>query len=139
MKLYNGTGCLVHLIGTLFMMPNVSKNKIAENLIIVNRRRICSKNKTTKLEEYRVILNKHDTQRILKFGFPGMVIAVHGDLISSKNMEIIADKIEFMNYSDGNESQALSNQIGLNDFNQKEKSYWFDYRGELRNELTYIH
>lgn len=139
MKLYNGTGCLVHLVGTLFMMPDAINNSAANNVIIVNRKRICTKNKTDKLESYRVILNKHDTQRILKFGFPGMLIAIHGDLQSDDCAEIIAEKIDFMNFSSGTQSQTLSKNIVLNDFTKHEKSYWYSHQGMLREELTYIH
>ena len=139
MKLHNGTGCLVHLIGTLFIMPDEPKNSASKTTIIINRKRLSSKNKTDKLENYRVILNTHDAQRILKFGFPGMLIEVHGDLLSDDSAEIIADKIDFMNFSNGNQSQTLTKNMNLADFEGKEKSYWFTYHGMLREELMYIH
>ncbi|PIZ03510.1 MAG: hypothetical protein COY58_09080 [Gammaproteobacteria bacterium CG_4_10_14_0_8_um_filter_38_16] len=139
MELYNGTGCLVYLIGTLSTMPNSPKNNSVKTTIVVNRKKTCSKNKVNKNENYRVILNHHDALRITKFGFPGMVVGIRGDLCGDDNAEIIAEKIDFMNFTDGNQSKIISENIGVYDFKNHEKSYWLNYQGTLREEFTYIH
>ncbi|OGT33558.1 MAG: hypothetical protein A3C44_01560 [Gammaproteobacteria bacterium RIFCSPHIGHO2_02_FULL_39_13] len=139
MKLYNGTGCLVQLIGTLFSMPLVSKNNSHHTTIVVNRQRVCADHKNGVEENYHVIINQHDTQRILKFGFPGMLITIHGDFDTENKAAIIAEKIDFMNYPNADQSQIISKNIGLDDFKKAEKSYWFNRQGIVREELTYIH
>lgn len=140
MQWYNGTGCHVFLTGTVVHMPTtVNHTDIDESVIIVNRNRHCDKNNTDAIESYRVILTKHDTLRIKKFGFPGMLVTVQGDLSTERSAEIIAEKIEFTHFPNTNQSQLIADKINLSEFNSAEKSYWYAYDGTLRQELTYIH
>lgn len=138
MQFYNGTACLVLLVGTLVSMPE-TQHASTEHYIFVNRKRICLKNNVDKQESYRVILSHHDMQRIQKFGFPGMLLTIQGDLRTELSAEIIAEKIEFMDFPSANQHQTLSNTFSFDEFKSLEKGYWFSKTGSLRNELTYMH
>lgn len=129
MQLCNGTGCLIHLIGQLTAIPVASK-KFTDISIIVSRKRYCE-NATKKTELYRVILNSDDAYRIIKFGFPGMTVSIRGDLHNNKSTEIVAEKIDFIDFPGSNSFEIEQ------DF--EEKSYWFNYDGSMRKELMYIH
>ena len=135
MRLYKGTGCVIQLVGILQAMPTLFNQDT--HSIFVNRKK---PDIIEAITQYHIIINPHDTQRILKFGFPGMVLTVHGDLHTHDGTKIIADKIDFMNFPNDTQSQMLLNNIGVDHFKQHEKSYWYSHKnGLLREELTYIH
>ncbi|HLB56969.1 MAG TPA: hypothetical protein VJK30_06555 [Coxiellaceae bacterium] len=139
MHLYNGTGCLVFLVGSVTMMPVVAK-KNSDAMIIVSRKRHHDENTVDKIEHYRVILNQDDTYRIMTFGFPGMTISVRGDFCSENNAEIIAEKIDFIDFSNSNAFESLSaNEMNNTNFFNTEMSYWFARDGSMRKELMAVH
>ena|SRR3990167_4884407 len=140
MHLYNGTGCLVFLVGSLTAMPVIAKKNV-DAVIIVTRKRHCFENTLDKIENYRVILNPNDAYRIIKFGFPGMTISIRGDLRAENKAEIIAEKIDFIDFPNENQFDAVSNlhAIHQNERNTEEMSYWFTRDGSMRKELMYVH
>jgi hypothetical protein len=143
MRLYNGTGCLVFLVGSLSTMP-MAPRKSSHAVIIVSRKRHCFENTVDKVESYRVVLNQNDAFRIKQFGFPGMTISVRGDLRADNKAEIIAEKVEFIDFPSNNQSDAVANkseqrEMDASDFTNTEMSYWFEQDGSMRKELLYVH
>ena len=135
MRLHEGTGCVIQLVGILQAMPTLFNQNT--HTIIVNRKK---PNTQKEISQYHIILNAHDTQRIIKFGFPGMVLTVHGDLCTRDSAKIIAEKIDFMNFPNDTQSKMFLDNIGMPYFKEHEKSYWYSHKtGLLREELTYIH
>lgn len=133
MQLYNGTGCLVFLVGSITAMPITAK-KHSDAVIIVTRKRHRFENTIDTIENYRVILNQNDAHRIIKFGFPGMTISIRGDICSENKAEIIAEKIDFIDFPNSNK-----NEIDDVNLMHAEMSYWFARDGMMRKELTYVH
>ena len=143
MHLYDGTGCLVFLVGSLSAMP-VTPKKNSSAVIIVSRKRHCFENIIDKVEDYRVILNENDAFRVMQFGFPGMTISIRGDLRADKKAEIIAEKIDFIDFPTNNQFETLNNSLqqrkmDVSDLTNTEMSYWFESDGTMRKELMYVH
>lgn len=139
MHLYNGTGCLVFLVGSVTMMPVVAK-KNSDAMIIVSRKRHYNESEMDKIENYRVILNQNDAYRILTFGFPGMTISIRGDFCSENNAEIIAEKIDFIDFPNSNVFECLSeNEMQYTNIFNTDMSYWFARDGSMRKELMAVH
>jgi hypothetical protein len=140
MHLYNGTGCLIYLIGSLTAIPVMKKNN-SDTIIIVTRKRHCLENTMDKIENYRVVLNPTDAHRIMKFGFPGMTLSVRGDFRTTNNAEIIAEKIDFIDFPSANEFDYShhKNKTAHLSLNHREMSYWFTRDGSMRKELMHVH
>lgn len=143
MHLYNGTGCLVFLVGSLSAMP-VAPKKNSHAVIIVSRQRHCFEKTVDQVESYRVILNQNDAFRIMQFGFPGMTISIRGDLRTDNKAEIIAEKIDFIDFPTINQFETVSDileqkTICTSDLMNTEMSYWFAHDGSMRKELMYVH
>jgi hypothetical protein len=142
MQFYNGTGCLVFLVGQIAAMPMALK-KHTDTSIIVTRQRQCINNRQNPVQNYRVILSQKDAMKIIQFGFPGMTISVRGDLSSNINAEIIAEKIEFIDFPNSNQSTPIPKITSkINELSGSlniEMSYWFSNDGSMRKELMYIH
>ena len=68
------------------------------------------------VESYRVILTAHDAKRVTHIGFPGVLLSIHGDLHFENKPEVVAHKIEFMDYPGNNQDQPsfLLNMPGAN-------------------------
>lgn len=141
MQLYNGTGCLVFLVGNVTAMPIIAK-KNSDAVIIVTRKRHNFENTIDTVEHYRVVLNPNDAYRIVKFGFPGMAISIRGDLRAENKAEIIAEKIDFIDFPGSNEFHEPSYMESIDPgirFAEHEMSYWFTRDGSMRKELMYMH
>ncbi|OGT44693.1 MAG: hypothetical protein A3E82_05200 [Gammaproteobacteria bacterium RIFCSPHIGHO2_12_FULL_38_11] len=99
MDLYKSTGCKIILIGYLIQVPMLQNDALDYHQyhIEVERKRLLHSHVAgmteEKIEHYFIRVNHLDLQRIIKFGFLGMLLSVTGDLHSS---EIIAEKIDFI-------------------------------------------
>lgn len=123
----------VYLIGTLMSMPIITDKNPKKSIIVIQ------KYTNNRINSCRVILNNNDKNRLLKFGFLGMMLTIHGDLCTNSEAEVIAEVIDFSDSSSSNQSEITSNKKKLTKIPQKEMSYWFLRDGSLREELTYIH
>lgn len=146
MQLYNGTGCLIFLVGSLTVMPDITKKCTRAIITVTRKRHCCSKNIADKTECYRVVLNPTDTFRIMKFGFPGMTISIRGDFSTDNKAEIIAEKIDFIELENANQFDIATyagtltkKEMNTLDLSGTEMAYWFTPDGAMRNELMYIH
>lgn len=142
MQFYNGTGCLIFLVGQISAMPMALK-KHKGTSIIVTRQRQRTDHTSNVIENYRVILTPSDSIKIMQFGFPGMTIVVRGDLSANNNVEIIADEIDFIDFPNTDRSTTIPKISSLinessGSFNI-EMGYWFSNDGSTRKELLYIH
>lgn len=85
--------CIVFLTGCLSAMPKITADWTMNSVIIVSRKFLSSE----QLEDefYHVIINRHDTARLVQSGFIGMPISVNGELRIENRPVIIAEEVNF--------------------------------------------
>ncbi|OGT40569.1 MAG: hypothetical protein A3F12_07530 [Gammaproteobacteria bacterium RIFCSPHIGHO2_12_FULL_38_14] len=115
MQLYKGTGCWVTLVGSLMEMPIISSTAI----ICIEIKKLktdylaCLLREET--ENYQVVINMADANKIIKFGYPGMHLSIIGKLklqqCLKNNIRIIAEKIDFVYASPKTEFDAMPNTM----------------------------
>ncbi|MCX7121123.1 MAG: hypothetical protein NTZ67_05035, partial [Gammaproteobacteria bacterium] len=89
--------------------------------IKIERKRLLYPNRVgiaeEKNEHYFIRINRIDLQRIIKFGFLGMLLSITGDLRThdnsdEKKVEIIAEKIDFMVMPrEGNDTHLIESRL----------------------------
>lgn len=100
----------VYLIGQLVEMPPIPKSKFSDSEMIIGRESLFLE----KTEYYRVTLNWQDTMKITNHGHIGMTLAIYADLRVRKNIEIIAEKIDFCSSSHGKHPHILHDELVRN-------------------------
>ena len=105
MRIYNGTGCIVYLVGNLCTTPMIEQNFSHDVVIIVSRQNFFS----DVVEHYRVIVNSIDAYRLLKYGYIGMSLSIQGDLrVIEERTDVVAEKIDFYDFPTSNQFDAHS-------------------------------
>lgn len=109
MSIYNGNQCIVFLAGHLSAMPVMLPNYSAHFAITVARKFFTShSNQTVENQFYRVIVTQHDAIKILQYGYLGISLLIRGDLRIYDTAEIIAEQIDFIDFSSSN---SFSNTV----------------------------
>lgn len=97
--------CLVSLVGSLNTMPVPSNKQKNEMIIVAIRQRHYPESNEIKIEKYRVILNYRDAQHIMLAGYPGALLSIQGDLRFKDGPEIIAKRVDFIDFPGNNQQQ----------------------------------
>ena len=101
MKLYNGTGSHVILIGTLTETPSLKMNAVGDYIATMSVR-VVHPNQI-KPSCYFVVAREETALRIRQFGLPGLKLLIEGQFSEEeKSIKIIAEKITFLDGSDPN-------------------------------------
>ena len=109
------TGCHVNLVGYLKLATQTKNVKKYE--IVIERDK---KSDSEKSEFFLVEITLSDFIRIKKFGYMGMLLSISGDLRESdKNIEIIAEKIDFLPMSKPAKFKSLAESAEKYIFDEK--------------------
>lgn len=123
MSIYNGNQCVVFLEGHLSTMPIMMPNYSTHFTITVTRKFYSSHaNKVTENQAYRVIIMQQDAIRILQYGHIGISLLIRGDLRIHDTAEIIADHIDFIDFSNSNSFSNTNYPEKITVKTRKEKS-----------------
>ncbi|PIZ04924.1 MAG: hypothetical protein COY58_01725 [Gammaproteobacteria bacterium CG_4_10_14_0_8_um_filter_38_16] len=109
MSIYRGNQCIVFLAGHVSAMPVMMPNYSTNFAMTVTRKFFSShSNQVIENQFYRVILTQQDAVKILQYGYLGISLLVRGDLRIHETTEIIAEQIDFIDFSS---SSSLSNTV----------------------------
>ncbi|HLB56055.1 MAG TPA: hypothetical protein VJK30_01810 [Coxiellaceae bacterium] len=101
--------CDVYLEGSLNKMPVISKNQFEEIEVTISRRN----QDLNEIEFYRIILNWDDAMQIINYGYLGMSITIYGVLRIRNEVEIIAEKVTFITFSNSGSFCSAINREDL--------------------------
>lgn len=104
----HGTECIVFLSGYLTRMPTMLPNYSTQFSINVSRKYISAKKNNSNVSNYRVIINQIDAIKILQYSHLGMCLFIQGELANSQTTEIIANKVDFIDFPSESSFNAKS-------------------------------
>lgn len=96
--------CLVSLVGNLSTMP-IASNEHTEMIIVATRQCHYFEDNEMKTEKYRIILSHRDARHIMLMGYPGALLSIQGDLRFKDEPEIIAKRVDFIDFPGNNQQQ----------------------------------
>lgn len=109
MSIYHGNQCIVFLAGHISAMPVMMSNYSTCFAMTVARKfRPSNFNQVIENQFYRVIVTQQDAIKILQYGYLGISLLIRGDLRIHETTEIIAEQIDFIDFSS---SSSLTNII----------------------------
>ena len=106
MKHYKETGCEVKLTGWLKEIPKLEMDPQGDFFSTIC---ICVNSVNQNAIPYEVTILKEAALRVRRYGFPGLHLLIEGVLTKKNTMEIIAEKVLFLDKPEPNASSLINN------------------------------